>query len=95
LAISRIVNELRKEQKWLLVRVDGHTDSIGSGEYNEQLSLKRAIAAATSMVLNDGFDPARIFVKGFGERQPIVANNTPEGRTENRRIELLILEPQE
>jgi outer membrane protein OmpA-like peptidoglycan-associated protein len=95
LAISRIVNELRKEKKWLLVRVDGHTDSIGSEDYNDQLSIKRAIAAATSMVLQDGFDPARIFVKGFGERQPIGANDTPEGRAGNRRIELLVLEPKE
>ena len=46
------------------------------------------------MVLRDGFDPARIFVKGYGESQPIADNTSDEGRTRNRRVEFLILVPE-
>jgi hypothetical protein len=46
------------------------------------------------MVLRDGFDPARIFVKGFGESRPIDDNADDEGRARNRRVELLILVPE-
>ena len=57
--------------------------------------MRRAISAATHMVLHDGFDPSRMFVKGFGEEVPIVDNTDPAGRAENRRIELLVLVPKE
>ncbi|WP_432821565.1 OmpA family protein [Trichloromonas sp.] len=93
--LSQIAEELRKERKWLIVRIDGHTDSVGPDRYNEELSLKRSIAAATHLVLRDGIAPTRLFVKGFGESKPIAANESPEGRSENRRLELLILSPQE
>lgn len=91
--LSEVAEQLRKESKWFVIRVDGHTDSVGSQTYNEKLSLKRATSAATHLVLRDGFDPARMFVRGVGEEQPVAANDTPEGRAENRRIELLILVP--
>jgi len=93
--LSQIAEELRKERKWLILRIDGHTDSVGPDRYNEELSLKRAIAAANHLVLRDGIAPSRLFVKGFGETQPIAPNDTPEGRSENRRLELLVLSPQE
>jgi hypothetical protein len=46
------------------------------------------------MVLRDGFDPARIFVKGYGESHPLDDNASDEGRARNRRVELLILVPE-
>jgi len=94
-AISEIAEQLRKDNKWFVIRVEGHTDSIGSAAYNEKLSLSRAISAATHMVLHDGFDPSRMFVKGFGETEPLADNADPRGRAENRRIELLVLVPKE
>lgn len=94
-AISEVAEQLRTDNKWFVIRVEGHTDSIGSADYNESLSLRRAVSAATHMVIHDGFDPARLFVKGFGESAAIASNATPEGRAENRRIELLVLVPKE
>jgi len=93
-SISLVVEELRKENKYFILSVEGHTDDVGSEAYNNLLSFKRAVAAATHMVLRDGFDPARIFVRGFGESQPIDDNNSDAGRARNRRVELLILVPE-
>jgi hypothetical protein len=93
-SISLVAEELRKENKYFIVSIEGHTDDVGSEAYNKTLSFKRAVAAATHMVLRDGFDPARIFVKGFGESRPIDDNADDEGRARNRRVELLILVPE-
>lgn len=93
-SISLVVDELRKDNKFFIVSIEGHTDDVGSERYNQSLSFKRAVAAATHMVLRDGFDPARIFVKGYGESRPLDDNASDEGRARNRRVELLILVPE-
>jgi outer membrane protein OmpA-like peptidoglycan-associated protein len=93
-SISLVVEELRKDNKFFIVSIEGHTDDVGSTRYNQVLSFKRAVAAATHMVLREGFDPARIFVKGYGESDPLDNNATDEGRERNRRVELLILVPE-
>lgn len=93
-SISLVVEELRKENIYFIVSIEGHTDDVGSERYNQILSFRRAVAAATHMVLRDGFDPARIFVKGYGESRPLDVNATDEGRARNRRVELLILVPE-
>ena len=93
-SISLVAEELRKENKYFIVSIEGHTDDVGSEAYNQSLSFRRAVAAATHMVLRDGFDPARIFVKGYGESRPINDNSADEGRARNRRVELLILVPE-
>jgi len=72
------------------VQVVGHTDSTGSASYNQTLSERRANAVAD--VLIDGGVPfSRIRAFGRGEDQPIASNLTPEGRTQNRRVEIVIL----
>lgn len=93
-SISLVAEELRKENKYFIVSIEGHTDDVGSDTYNLTLSFKRAVAAATHLVLRDGFDPARIFVKGYGESRPLDSNASDEGRARNRRVELLILVPE-
>lgn len=93
-SISLVAEELRREDKFFVVSIEGHTDDVGSEAYNQILSFKRAVAAATHLVLRDGFDPDRIFVKGHGESRPIGDNNSDEGRAQNRRVELLILVPE-
>ena len=93
-SISLVAEELRKENKYFIISIEGHTDDVGSESYNQTLSFKRAVAAATHIVLRDGFDPARIFVKGYGESRPIDDNASDEGRARNRRVELLILVPE-
>jgi outer membrane protein OmpA-like peptidoglycan-associated protein len=78
-----------------LLRIDGHTDNVGSEQYNARLSLRRAISVGAHIVNHEGIDPARIFVKGFGQEQPIADNDSAEGRAANRRVEILVLVPKE
>jgi outer membrane protein OmpA-like peptidoglycan-associated protein len=92
-ALAMVAEQLRKENKEFLLRVDGHTDSLGSDNYNNKLSLQRSITIATNMVVHNGFDPARLFVKGFGESKPLAPNDSAEGKAKNRRVEILVLLP--
>ncbi len=94
-ALSEIIADLRQEGRWFLLRIDGHTDSIGSESYNTKLSLKRAISMGSYLAVNEGLNPDRIFVKGFGENQPVAPNDSAEGRSANRRAEILVLVPRE
>ncbi|HKS94038.1 MAG TPA: OmpA family protein [Gammaproteobacteria bacterium] len=76
-----------KEYNKTLIDVDGFTDSTGSPQYNLMLSQLRAQAVADNLEAQ-GILPARIAVQGFGEANPIASNNAPEGRAQNRRVEL-------
>jgi outer membrane protein OmpA-like peptidoglycan-associated protein len=71
------------------VSVEGHTDNIGSPEYNQGLSERRAYSVRDYLV-NQGVQPTRVTAIGFGETRPKDANNTPEGRQLNRRVEIHI-----
>ncbi len=93
-ALHQVAESLRKERKWFLIRIDGHTDAIGSEDYNDRLSYRRAVAVGQQLVTLEGFDPARIFVKGFGESSPVASNKTAVGREKNRRAEILVLLPE-
>lgn len=68
------------------VRIDGHTDSEGSEDFNRDLSLRRAQAVLDYMVAA-GLPEANLTAEGFGESQPVADNATAEGRAKNRRIE--------
>jgi outer membrane protein OmpA-like peptidoglycan-associated protein len=68
------------------VEIRGYTDSVGSEEYNLNLSQKRADAVKQYLV-NSNIDSSRIIAKGYGEADPIASNKTAGGRAENRRIE--------
>ncbi len=69
--------------------VTGHTDSLGSEKYNQDLSERRAKVVRNYLVLM-GVDPKRITSMGFGETMPVAPNDTPEGRAKNRRVEIEI-----
>ena len=71
------------------VDVIGHTDNTGSAEYNQDLSARRAQAVA-GVLLEAGVAPARVRAYGRGETQPVATNLTPEGRQQNRRVEVII-----
>ena len=71
------------------VNVIGHTDNTGAASYNQDLSQRRAQAVA-SVLINAGVAPQRIRSIGRGEDSPIASNLTPEGRQQNRRVEIII-----
>ncbi|MEM9655684.1 MAG: OmpA family protein [Actinomycetota bacterium] len=71
------------------VTLVGHTDDRGTDELNLELSLARAEAVAAEFVRR-GIDRDRLTVDGRGEEQPLVANDSPEGRSANRRVEFLV-----
>ncbi|MFV0447798.1 MAG: OmpA family protein [Vibrio sp.] len=71
------------------VSIVGHTDSIGSDEYNMALSLRRAHAVVDALGLPEA-ERSRIRVSGKGETDPVATNNTAIGRAQNRRVELII-----
>lgn len=71
------------------ILVKGHTDSTGSERYNQELSERRA-KAVRNYLIDSGVSSQRITSIGFGETMPISANDTDEGRRENRRVEIEI-----
>ncbi len=79
-----------KEYDQTIIAVAGHTDSVGSANYNKKLSEQRA-AAVADYLKSKGIKEARIEVIGFGESMPIADNSTPEGRAQNRRVELTLV----
>lgn len=72
-----------------LIRVEGHTDSKGSNEYNMELSNRRA-NAVKSLLVQRGIAGSRIEAVGFGKSMPIASNDTEAGRQKNRRVEIKI-----
>ena len=69
------------------VRIIGHTDNTGSDAVNNPLSLDRA-ASTRNYLTGRGIDGRRISIEGMGERQPIATNDTAQGRSRNRRVEI-------
>lgn len=69
--------------------VEGHTDSQGSAAYNLDLSQHRA-EAVRAYLIQRGYDPVLIQARGIGEERPIADNNSPEGRANNRRVEIVV-----
>jgi len=72
------------------IQVIGHTDSDGEAAFNQQLSESRA-NAVSSVLLNNGVAPGRIQAFGRGESQPVASNLNPQGKAQNRRVEIVIL----
>ena len=73
----------------LHVSVEGHTDSVGGDEYNQSLSELRAQAVRDYFV-QQGISSGSVEAHGFGKTAPIASNDTPEGRQQNRRVELVL-----
>jgi outer membrane protein OmpA-like peptidoglycan-associated protein len=67
----------------------GHTDSVGTTEYNYELSMRRANAVADYLMVHHGIDPSRLTMKGYGETRPIASNDSEKDRSLNRRVEFI------
>lgn len=71
------------------VRVDGHTDASGKETYNQQLSLRRAKSVG-KVLTSVGMKEENIQLQGLGSREPVASNDTAAGRTENRRVSIVV-----
>lgn len=88
--LDAAVATLQSEQPITIV-VEGHTDSTGSDQYNQNLSIRRA-TAVRDYLAKKGIDSGRMTIEGFGETKPVASNDTAEGRAQNRRVELRVSE---
>ncbi len=77
------------EHPELKLVIEGHTDNVGAAAANQTLSEKRASAVRQSLVEDFGVAPERLTTKGLGPTKPVAPNDTPEGRQNNRRVELV------
>lgn len=85
------LKKLLDTQPLLRIRIDGHTDNVGDAAANQVLSEGRAQAVYDYLVAQ-GIAAERLAYKGFGDRQPLEANDTATGRQRNRRTEFVVLE---
>lgn len=74
----------------LKVELAGHTDNVGAAAYNQQLSQERA-DAVRDYLLDQGVRPGQVTATGYGETQPLMSNDTEQGRERNRRVEFNVL----
>jgi len=73
----------------LTLQIEGHTDSVGGDDFNQQLSERRA-DTVRDFLAEQGVPASSITAKGFGKTQPVASNDTAEGRQRNRRVELVV-----
>ena len=86
------IGTLLKDHPDLWIAIEGHTDSDGEDAYNRSLSERRAAAVKAFLVETYAIADGRLQTAGFGESRPVADNATPEGKQQNRRVELVRLE---
>ena len=95
MALIDLAKEIPAEINWVL-RVDGHTDNVplaGTGRFADNWELSSARATSVvKFLISKGVPANRLVAAGFGEYQPIAEGDTPEVRSQNRRIELKLTE---
>ncbi len=85
------IGTMLKDHSDLKISIEGHTDNVGEDAGNQTLSDKRAASVKAYLMEKYGIDAARLETKGYGETKPVASNDTPEGRQNNRRVELVKL----
>lgn len=83
--VAAVINRYEKT----VIEVSGFTDNVGDDMYNKALSQRRA-ESVVNFLSKNGIAKERLYAKGYGEKMPLVSNETPEGRAMNRRVELKI-----
>ncbi len=79
------------EKPNLQIEIRGHTDNVGNDKYNKNLSIKRA-GSVYDYLIEKGIQKTQMKYRGFGNKVPIAENDTEEGRSMNRRVEIIIVE---
>ncbi|MCU0846440.1 MAG: OmpA family protein [Spirochaetes bacterium] len=87
--LDKIVEVLK--EKRVRVRIEGHTDSIANDTINQALSVERA-KSIKDYLIGKQLDPDRFEIAGYGSSKPIASNKTEDGRSQNRRVEFIIIE---
>ncbi|MFQ5651224.1 MAG: OmpA family protein, partial [bacterium] len=87
--LDRLAKKLKKYPQ-VRIQIEGHTDDVGTAEYNRELSQKRADSVRDYLIVQN-VSAERLVAVGFGETQPIVGNDTDEDRAENRRVQFVEL----
>jgi outer membrane protein OmpA-like peptidoglycan-associated protein len=90
--INRLADFLARNET-TRIRIEGHTDSTGDDAYNSELSRRRAQAVADALLAN-AVPSTRVEVTGRGEGYPVATNDTPAGRQQNRRVEIVFSDPE-
>lgn len=91
-ALDQFAEQLKGENKNVYVEIQGHTDSVGSDNYNEELGLLRAEAVRRYLSQAHKFPLHRINIISYGENAPVSDNSNREGRSQNRRVALVVLQ---
>jgi outer membrane protein OmpA-like peptidoglycan-associated protein len=90
--IDDLMAKIKGLDKAVFVEIEGHTDSTGGEDYNEALGFKRAMAVRDYMSKQGGIPLHAMNVISFGESNPVADNSTAEGRAQNRRVVINVLE---
>lgn len=88
--INSLLEKLKTDAK-MKIEIGAHTDDVGSATYNQQLSLNRA-QSVRKYLIQKGISKDRIKAKGYGENKPIADNSTEQGKAQNRRVEISIIQ---
>jgi outer membrane protein OmpA-like peptidoglycan-associated protein len=83
------IGQMLKAHPELKLTIEGHTDNTGVAAHNQTLSEQRAAAVAQYLKSQFQVDASRLTTKGFGDTKPVASNTTPEGRQQNRRVDLV------
>ncbi|MCW8344682.1 OmpA family protein [Vibrio sp. ZSDZ65] len=88
-SLNRVAQDLAKQK--VALQVEGHTDSVGTEQYNQGLGLERAVNTA-DVLFFQGVKREKVVMTSFGELKPIATNSTSQGRATNRRVDILLSE---
>lgn len=91
-ALDDFAQKLKTENKGVYVEVQGHTDNVGSAKYNQDLGEARAQAVRLYLNEKQGFPLHRMNVISYGKTAPVADNKTRQGRAQNRRVALVVLQ---
>jgi outer membrane protein OmpA-like peptidoglycan-associated protein len=89
--LDSVISQLKADPKGAYFEIEGHTDNVGSKEYNEKLGMERAEAVKKYLYEHHQIPLFRMNVISYGEDKPVAPNNTKDGRAQNRRVVIRIL----
>ena len=91
-ALDEFAGKIKQDNQNVYVEIQGHTDNVGSKKYNEELGLLRAESVRRYLNQKHGFPLHKINVISYGETVPVADNSSRSGRSQNRRVALVVLQ---